>query len=160
MPNLKWGITQPDAIIKDVEHVLYRISSYKTADGGNVFVTHRFYVKLKHEDDLSLLLNTAKQCSADIEEIDEDIPLWYILRCKLPASKNALELANIFYESGFFAVAEPEFMGNISTCIYNTGLEKQTNIQSVKAKKVLNNGIFTIECGGKIYNAQGAEILR
>ena len=39
MANLKWGITQPNAVLEDVEHVFYRTPSYKDGEGGNMFVT-------------------------------------------------------------------------------------------------------------------------
>ena len=113
--NLKWGITNPNAVIKDLEHVLYRTPSYKRDDGGNMFVTHRFYVKLKDSNDISVLQDMAKQYNSEIEENDAELSLWYILRCGLRSSLNALNLANIFYESGLFSVAEPEFMGTINS---------------------------------------------
>lgn len=108
--NLKWGFTKANAVLKDSKHILYRIPSYTNSEGGKMFVTHRFYVKLKNADDLSLLQNMAGKYNAEIEE-DSDLPMWYILRCGLPSSFNALELANIFYETELFAASEPEFIG-------------------------------------------------
>ena len=156
--NLKWGITKPDAVIEDLEHVLYRTPSYKNNDGDNVFVTHRFYVKLKDNNDFLSLQEMVNKYNADIEQEDEDLPQWYILRCELPSSLNALELANIFYESGLFAASEPEFMGPIYPDIDDTAIDKVTNNPLETTKKMLQNGIIVIESGGKIYNVQGAEI--
>ena len=110
--NLKWGMTKPNAVINDLEHVLYRMPSYKGDESGNIFVTHRFYVKLKDINDLSVLQNMAKQYDVEIEK-EGTLPGWYTLRCNLPSSSNAMNLANIFYESGLFSVAEPEFIANV-----------------------------------------------
>jgi len=111
--NLKWGVTKANAVIEDSEHVLYRAPSYKGTDDSNIYLTHRFYVKLKDSNDFSILQDMNEQYNTEIEEVS-DVPLWYILRCGLPSSFNALELANIFYESGLFSAAEPEFMGGFS----------------------------------------------
>ncbi len=153
--NLKWGTTKPDAVIQDLDNVLYRTPSYKSSDGNNIFVTHRFYVKLKNSEDLSVLQSMAKQYSAEIEKKDSDLPLWYILRCDLPSSFNALELANIFYESGLFFVAEPEFMGGFSP---DTAVKQVFNNQNETTQKKIYNGVIIIEVGGKKYNVLGLNI--
>ena len=110
-PNLKWGITKPNTVIEDLEHVLYRMPSYN-GEGTNIFVTHSFLVKLKDSDDLSILQNMAEQYNVKIVK-EEFLPLWYLLVCNLPSSSNALDIANRFYESGKFAASEPNFMGGL-----------------------------------------------
>ena len=110
MVNLKWGITKPDVVLEDVEHVLYRTPSYKNSEDNNIFITHRFYVKLKENEDLSVLQKMAEKYNAKIEQ-DVNLPSWHILSCGLPSAFNALELANIFYETELFAASEPEFIG-------------------------------------------------
>ena len=112
IPNLKWGKTKAHAVIKDTAHVHYSTISYRK--GGdyydNLFITHRFYVKLKNQEDLPLLEELAAQNSAEIES-EAALPAWYILRCKLDAPKNALELANLFYETtDLFVATEPEMI--------------------------------------------------
>ena len=153
MVNLKWGITKPNVLIEDLKHVLYRMPSYKNNEGDNMFVTHRFYVRLKNSNDLSLLQSMAKQYNAEIEK-ESALPLWYILRCGLQSSFNALNLANLFHESGQFSVAEPEFIGGI----YPTSIEQVTNNQSERTKKMLHNGMLIIESDGKTYNALGIKV--
>lgn len=110
-PNLKWGITKPNTVIEDLEHVLYRMPSYN-GEGTNIFVTHSFLVKLKDSDDLPILQNMAEQYNVKIVK-EELFPLWYLLVCNLPSSSNALDIANRFYESGKFEVSEPNFMGGL-----------------------------------------------
>lgn len=119
IPNLKWGTTTAHAIIEDTAHVHYSIISYRK-DGDyydNMFVTHRFFVKLKNQENLPLLQELADRYSVEIENkaalVNEEgvFPAWYILRCKLDAPKNALELANLFYETtDLFSATEPEMI--------------------------------------------------
>lgn len=123
IPNLKWGTTSAHAVINDTAHVHYSTISYRK-DGDyydNLFITHRFYVKLKNQEDLPLLEELAAQNSAEIESKAELVnesgtfPAWYILRCKLDAPKNALELANLFYETtDLFSATEPEMINIIA----------------------------------------------
>ena len=108
-PNLKWGTTKPNTVIEDLEHVLYRMPSYKYGE-ANMFVTHTFNVKLKDNNDLSILQNMAKQYNAKIVK-EEPLPMWYLLACNLPSSSNAMNIANRFYESGKFEASEPNFLG-------------------------------------------------
>ena len=113
IPNLKWGTTTAHAIIEDTAHVHYSTISYRK-DGDyydNMFVTHRFYVKLKNQENLPLLQELADRYSVEIENEEGVFPPWYILRCKLDAPKNALELANLFYETtDLFSATEPEMI--------------------------------------------------
>ena len=157
MANLKWGITQPNAVFEDIEHIFYRTSSYKDSEDENMFVTHRFYVKLKSSNDLSVLQNLAKQYNVEIEK-ESTLPLWYILRCGLPSVFNALELANKFYETELFAASEPEFIGGIYPDNDVTAINHVINNQSKSTKRMFRNGVFILESGGKIYNIQGMEI--
>lgn len=154
--NLKWGITKPNAIIEDLEHVFYRTPSYIGSEDDIVFVTHRFYVKLKDTEDLSVLLNMAEQYNAEIEQ-DVDLPLWYILTCGLPSVFNALELANIFYETKLFAASEPEFIGGYLNNDVNA-IDQATNNNSEIIKKKLYNGVLIVESAGNMYNAQGMRL--
>ena len=154
--NLKWGITRSNAIIEDLEHVLYQAPSYKGDEEGDIFVTHRFYVKLKQVEDFVLLQNLAAQYSVYLEQ-DIDLPLCYILMCGLPSSFNALELANIFYESGLFMAAEPEFIGGMGLDD-TTAINQVTNNESKTTKKIFSNGVLIIESDETIYNILGKKI--
>lgn len=157
MVNLKWGITKPNVLIEDLKHVLYRMPSYKNNEGDNMFVTHRLNVKLKSSNDLSVLQNLAKQYNAEIEK-ESTLPLWYILRCGLLSAFNALELANIFYETELFAASEPEFIGGIYPDNDVNAINQVINNHSDIINKKLVNGILVIEHNGKIYNAQGIRV--
>jgi len=152
--NLKWGTTKPNAEIEDKEHIHYCMYSYKKANRpDDMFVTHRFYVKLKSVEDVSTLESLAAEKGAEIDEHDEDVPLWYVLRCKLDAPHNALELANMFYESGLFAVAEPEFMNQYEFA----SLELNNEESSVK-NKIIRDGRVYIICDDKTYTVSGQQM--
>lgn len=154
--DMKWGITKPDAVIEDQEHVLYKTQSYQTNNPDqNVFVTHRFYVQLKGENDLAILQDMTAQYHAVIEE-KGDLGLWYILRWDIDCQYNALELANLFYESGLFSAAEPEFINANSPA--DTSTEHIKSGYSQKINKVLHNGLLFIERNGTTYDAQGKKI--
>ena len=155
--NLKWGYTEHNAVIVDTEHVLYSTPSFKRNHNAfddnddDMFVTHRFYVKLKSEEDLPILQELANQYQAEIDEEKPVLKVWYILRCKLNPLHNALELANIFHESGKFEATEPEFI-NTTTFLANPQVSVDPSHKSVK---ILRDGLLFIERDGKTFNAIG-----
>lgn len=155
VPDMKYGLTKPDATIEDKEHVIYQTQSYKVGHDRDVFVTHRFYVQLKSMNDLVLLQDMANQYHAVIEK-EGTFALWYILRWDLKCQYNALELANIFYESGVFAETEAEFL-NANDFLGNSSTTQVISDQPSNAKKFLHDGSLLIECEGKVYDAQGHE---
>ena len=154
--DMKWGITKPDAVLEDLEHVIYQTQSYQTNNPDCiVFVTHRFNVQLKSDNDITLLQDMTAQYHAVIEEKGA-FALWYTLRWDMDCQYNALELANLFYESELFASAEPEFINANSPANTSTGHINSGN--SAKCDKVLRNGILFIECEGKTFDLQGCKI--
>lgn len=76
--------------------------------GGLLNLTRFFYVKLYNANDVSYLNYLANQYGALIIEQYEFDPLWYTLS-STSISQNSLDLANIFYETGVFECAHPDF---------------------------------------------------
>ena len=107
--NLKCGRTKPNAVLTDLEHVLYRAPSYKMGE-DNIFVLLSFDVKLKDSVDLPVLQSMAEQYHVEIFK-EGPLPLWYELVCTLPSSSHAMDIANRFYESGKFESASPSMTG-------------------------------------------------
>lgn len=144
--KLKAGILTQLADI-DETNILYRIPSYLTQDSTkNLYITHRFYVKLKSNSDFALLQNFVRQYDAEIEQ-EGDFPLWYILRCGLNSQYNALELANIFYESNLFAVCEPEFIGIVNyDCVNDSKFGDQWNLKNTGQGYLWESGIDINYC--------------
>ncbi|MBQ2175221.1 MAG: hypothetical protein II453_09210 [Alphaproteobacteria bacterium] len=156
IPNLKWGTTKPDAVIEDMEHVHYHTPSYiytENFDNIHMFLTHQFYVKLKSKDDVTLLQEMTKQYQVEIVR-DTDFANWYVLRCKLNPTLNALQLANLFHESGLFAAAEPEFLGGIILL----GLPQNSSTHSSAKNKVIKDGKLFIISGDKTFTPTGAAV--
>lgn len=151
---LKWGITKPDVYLGCSENILYQAPSYKTGPKTNdMYLTHRFYVKLRSEGDSVKLKDLADQYKAEIEK-KHSVPLWYVLRWTPNSEYNALELANIFYETGMFAASEPEF-GGIAFPASNQGTPNQGGLHLTPTRKTICDGQILITRGGDTYDTQG-----
>ncbi|MGE8290056.1 MAG: S8 family serine peptidase [Sphingobacterium sp.] len=105
------------------------------ASGQKIGLSNFFYVKLKKEADLPLLEQKARENHLSIVEKNKFMPLWYTLTCTKETLKNALEISNLFFESGLFEYAEPDFLiENIASNASNTFFGNQWNL--------LNNGNY------------------
>lgn len=82
-------------------------------DNENLISTcEYFYVRLKNQNDYSLLESVAKQNSTEILGEVDYMPNWYVL--KSPTSSNGLEMSNKFYETNLFEAVDPNFMFNFT----------------------------------------------
>lgn len=116
--DLKWCIVQNgNAYIRDLaknSNIEYSAPFYETTDNGVDFgISHLFYVKLKIKEDKDLLIDLASKLRVEILGNNEYMPLWYTLSCDVNSAGNSLQMANAFYESGLFEIAEPDFMFNV-----------------------------------------------
>ncbi len=73
------------------------------------------YVELKSESDYPKLEQAAEDHSCIILHQIESMPLWYTLQTTLESDGDCLEVANMMYESGKFANAEPSFAFDLPT---------------------------------------------
>jgi|GEM_PF-3124600 len=90
---------------------------FKDNNGEKIGLSNFFYVKLKSREDFAALKNTSDKYNAVIVEQNKFMPLWYTLSCSAKTEFNAMQLANIYYESGQFQYAEPDLMaGNVLQC--------------------------------------------
>jgi hypothetical protein len=94
------------------ELILYEVPNFKLTVpdyvNSEVCPSHLFYVKLFQADDFSALQNLATSNRITIRGNNEFMPLWYFLECSKESAGNALQMANLFYETGLFGVVEPE----------------------------------------------------
>lgn len=118
--NLSWNIiSQAEFNHLDQSTLVYSAPSYINPDNNEIFVSHYFYVKLKKINDSDILQDFAHRNNVNIEYQSTFLPFWYVLSC-LNTDRNALEMANLFYESGLFEFAEPDFFsGKEESCSIN-----------------------------------------
>lgn len=85
------------------------LPSYEV-ENKSVAVSKYFYVKLKNSSDSTFLFDLAQKYSLSDVKRNSYMPLWYTLRVPSGLNYNALDLANIFYETGHFQFSEPDFL--------------------------------------------------
>lgn len=83
---------------------------FKTLSGKRLGLTNNFYVKINSSSNVDALYNYAQINNLEVIGKDPYMSNWYILSCSKINSKNSLEYANQFHESGLFITAEPEFV--------------------------------------------------
>lgn len=127
---LKMGIIAKGTNL-DIGRIVYRITSYiSNEDSTDVFITDKFYVKLKHPDDIQQLQQMAITYNVEIL-YNHTLARWYVLGCTANTEYTALQMANIFYESGMFEACEPEFIGlEQPTCANDTYFGLQWNLSN------------------------------
>ena len=104
--------------------------SYKTRDGEEVFLTPYLNVRLKREQDIGILTSIAKRYGLRIVKQDSLMPLWYILSVSSSTSKNALDVANELWESGYFAASVPDLCSDDLTCSDDPMFNQQWGLQN------------------------------
>lgn len=112
--NLAWGtVTESDyTTLSRVSAmaIVYDAPYFRNTDGSELGLSHLFYVKLSKADDVELLKALAEKNRVEIVGNNEWMPLWYTLACSNESAGNALEMANLMYESGHFESAQPDLM--------------------------------------------------
>lgn len=129
-------IVESDREIKKLNSaaVAYEAPFFVNSKGEEAPLTDQFYVKLKSKEDVRLLEQLANEHNAIIKGNNTFMPLWYTLAVGNAAKGNALELANLFYESGLFTAAEPEFLFEIKTsCAYDPLFSSQWGLLNTGA---------------------------
>ncbi|WP_109098184.1 S8 family serine peptidase [Aquimarina sp. AU58] len=95
---------------KKYNNTLMVSPTYKTKVGKRIGLSNNFHVKLKKAKDVDILFKYAKEFNVEVLGNNEFMPLWFTLAIRTPQNFNALNLANIFYETGLFENTEPVFM--------------------------------------------------
>lgn len=117
--------------LKQIVNVQIVSPYFKSAHSKKIGLTNFFYVKLKETSDVTLLEQYAKQTKSIIVKQDDFMPLWYVLSCTKSSNKNAMELANQFFESGLFQYAEPDLMlEDILNCVNDTYFPQQWGLRN------------------------------
>nr|WP_319571906.1 hypothetical protein [uncultured Draconibacterium sp.] len=119
------------AALKQIVNVQIVSPYFRSAHSEKIGLTNFFYVKLKSTSDITLLEQYAKQTKSIIVKQDDFMPLWYVLSCTKSSSKNAMELANQFFESGLFQFAEPDLMlEDILNCVNDAYFPQQWGLRN------------------------------
>ena len=133
--------------------ISYHAPFFYSQTGKEVGLSHLFYVKLHEEDDVDLLETMASEHGVKIVNQNRFMPLWYTLAADRHSAGNALEMANLFYESGFFSAAEPDLMeGVLTQSVNDPFFGDQWNL--------LNTGQYVGTAGNDIQAVDAWEITR
>jgi subtilisin family serine protease len=90
--------------------VLTATPCFISKEGQKMGLSNNFYVKLKNPDQVDALYQAAKKYQVEVLGYNEYMPLWFTLSCTKAGKMNALQAANLFYESGIYDAAEPELL--------------------------------------------------
>ena len=101
--------------LKSNPNINYVNLFFKRGDGiPPIGVSNTFYIKLKSENDYSLLQQHASSKSAHIIQQVPYMPLWYQLRLEPNSTENALSITNYLWETLLFEDIDPGFMFNFN----------------------------------------------
>ncbi|MCL2727492.1 MAG: S8 family serine peptidase [Bacteroidales bacterium] len=125
--SIEWCSYEQAAPI--LSSVLYHSPFYKVDGGEEMQVTETFIVILKPGTSLEQLEKLANDYSVEMIGWDSNeggyASYWYHFACTNLSKGNALEMANLFYSSGLFESAFPDFIAGRLGCIdelfFNTG---------------------------------------
>lgn len=92
---------------------------FKNEEGKKIGLSNYFYVKLKDKEDYKVLKKLINKYQVPIIGYNKFMPLWFTISTT-NHSLNALELANLFYETGLFAHAEPDLMMDVQLSANHT----------------------------------------
>lgn len=110
-------------IVESYDSNIIYAAPYLSNSRDEFGLTNLFYVKLKDESDQTLLYDFARDNNVNIVK-ENILPLWFTLECTDESLGNALELANLAYESGMFDASDVCFYGDIKNSVlsYNDPL--------------------------------------
>lgn len=122
----------------DPKDVVYAAPYYRTNEGAEIGITNVFSVQLTGHQDLVKIQKIAKDYKLELLGNNEFDPSIYYLSCTKESKGNALEMANLMYESGAFAYATPEFIvESIPTADPNdTYFNRQWNLKNTSSSKI------------------------
>ena len=134
---------------------------YKTLEGNPLGLTNNFYVKLKPQTSQAVLYNLAQTHNLEVLGKDKYSANLYILSSTKNNPLNALEYANLFYETGLFEISEPEFVFHLSTASDGIGNEESSKDVSLTNKNTLlspNDPLYANQWGLKNTGQHGGNV--
>ena len=114
----KHNATTTKTLFAKNSSVCYRSPYYVSAKSGNpVGISNLIHVKLKKEEDISILEDQMEKYNLSLYSQNEFMPLWYTVFCNDDSMGNSLHICNILHETELFAFVEPDFMVDLSMSI-------------------------------------------
>lgn len=111
-------------------------------DNDTLGLSNMFYVKLRNLNDSLKLKEYTSLYRVKIIQQNKYLPLWFMMSCTDESSMNSMEMANLFWESGLFQSAEPEFIDRLHNCCVNDPrFNKQWNLYNTGQ----NNGVAGVD---------------
>jgi len=131
----KWAVIEAlnigNVILTTNQDIIYEAPFYLTSEQKEAGLSHLFYVKLFQDGNITKLEQLALQNNIEILGNNKFMSLWYTLSCTKSSKGNALEMANLFYESGFFAASEPDLMtDDVPQCVNDTYFNNQWGLKN------------------------------
>jgi hypothetical protein len=105
-----WSIIKGNISEEKIVLLDYYAPFFFGTNEKEVGLSHLFYDKLYKHQDIKILEELASKQGVKVLGYNQFMPLWYTLSCDKNSNGNALENANIFYETGFFEASQPDLM--------------------------------------------------
>jgi hypothetical protein len=104
-------------------------------------VSSIFYIQLQNDQEIHLLENYAEQTRTSVLYQVPFCENWYALETDKNSLGNSIEMANQFWETGFFKAVDPGFMFHFTTfdnCVSDSLFNSQWGMQSIYACQAWN----------------------
>ena len=125
------------------------------------------YVRLKEEQDIDLLDSCVKEYKLKIVESSSPLmPLWYVLSLTLETNKSSLQCANELWETGYFAVSEPDFAASGSLVDDTTPVRgitsslQRSGTYDLQGRKIVNHQLSNSKMQRGIYIEDGKKKVK
>ena len=131
--EINWAVIEDNSFtnLGSKKKILYDAPFYLTSEKVEAGLSNLFYVKLNKAEDLDLLEKLALENNVEILGNNKFMPLWYTLSCTNKSKGNALQMANIFYETYLFSASEPDLMTDDSPlCVNDSHFNNQWGLNN------------------------------
>ncbi|MCD8071885.1 MAG: S8 family serine peptidase [Alistipes sp.] len=110
--------------------IVYSAPFYSNIYGDHLGISNLFYVKLRNQNDETVLSELAEKYNITVVGKNPHMPLWYTLACSRESAGSALEMANLFYETGKFVASEPDKMVDLIQSVNDPLFADQWNLSN------------------------------
>ena len=118
--------------LKRYDEIIYESCCYCTEENVELAITNLFYVKLYDKSDIGLLEKMTEEHNVTIMGNNKNIPLYFTLACSKNSSGNAMQMANLFYESDCFELVEYDLFGleSMLACVNDSLFQYQWDLNN------------------------------